>query len=112
MVFSVTSELLVCRTSGGDSAAVSWTTPVSVSSPTDDADRDDSLLVVIDDDLVTSRSATFSYVDDPVISDVISRDSILRWVGGLDCHYVFHSGEPDHITILQYVCNVLQTRQL
>ena len=78
MVFSVTSELLVCRTSGGDSAAVSWITPMSASPADDDADRDDSLIVVIDDDLVTSHSASFSYVDDPVISDVISRDSILR----------------------------------
>ena len=40
--------------------------------------RHHSVVVVIDDALVTSDAATFTYVDDPVISDVISRASILR----------------------------------
>jgi len=40
--------------------------------------RHQSVLVVIDDVTVSSDAATFSYVNDPVISDVISRDSILR----------------------------------
>jgi len=40
--------------------------------------RHQSVTVIIDDVTVSSDAATFSYVDDPVISDVISRDSILR----------------------------------
>ena len=84
---SVTSELLVCNTSPAAAAASptvarsTWSDAVrrSSTSPRPRPPRRHAVVVVvIDSDSVTSDAASFSYVDDPVISDVSSRASILR----------------------------------
>ena len=104
---SVTSELVVCNTSPAAAAAPSPPSPSSslhhrstttttsstarvgarLSAPASPVFRrqrqstDDVVTVVIDGATVASVSAaTFTYVDDPVISDVVSRASILRSV--------------------------------
>jgi len=93
-VYSVTSELLVCNTSPDaasapaaaavhdstiTSAALSAMVPPGRPDP-GPLRRHSQVAVVIDDDLVTSDAASFTYVDDPVISDVIGRASIFRCV--------------------------------
>ena len=42
--------------------------------------RHQPVIVVIDDARVSSDAATFTYVEDPVVTDVVDRDSILRFV--------------------------------
>ena len=91
---SVTSELLMCNTGPAAAAVPSSTTsslsagivrrsltPATSAGPySPGASRHHVVRVVIDGYTVSSDSATFTYVDDPVITDVIERDSILRSV--------------------------------
>jgi len=87
----VTSELVVCNTgpaavmepsSTSDtavlSAGIARRSLASVAARAPTTSSNNSVVVVIDDDTFTSDAATFSYVDDPVITDVIHRDSFLR----------------------------------
>ena len=94
--YSVTSELLVCNTSPNPAvtavpsltmAALSGGTVRRSPLPAAAADsrlpslsRHHPVIVVIDDTRVSSDAATFTYVEDPVVTDVVNRDSILRSV--------------------------------
>jgi len=83
---SISSQLLVCSTSPAAGVVHSSTSFSSSSrrsralaaAAAADLWSHHSVVVIIDSDTVTSVSATFTYVDDPVITQVISRDSILR----------------------------------
>jgi len=93
---SVTSELLVCNTSLSlavaavpslTMAAASGGTvrrsplPAAAADPRlPSSSRHHPVIVVIDDTRVSSDAATFTYVEDPVVTDVVDRDSILRSV--------------------------------
>jgi len=108
---SLTSELVVCNTSpAAEAVPSSTTTTLSAGSiarrspaPAAEADRPSASRVVvdIDDQTVSSDGATFVYVDDPVVTDVIDRDSILRSA------FVDYWSVLEYFMVISWVLSVL-----